>query len=296
MLVTVMGATGKTGTVVSERLLAAGVQVRALGRSADKLAPLVKAGAQAVVADANRSGDLTTAFRGADAVYAMVPPLVDSPDILGHYETVNGAIARALTESGVKRVVYLSSLGAELPSGTGPVVGLHRGEEKLKALPGLDLLFLRPGFFYENHFGALGLVKSQGLNGGATAPDVPVVQIAAHDVGEAGARALLAKDFSGVSFRDLYGPRDLSMAEATRILGSKIGKPDLKYAQFPDDGVVGGLKGAGFSENVARLFVEMSHAFNARKVVAHQPRTPANTGATTFEAFAQIWAQAYQGA
>jgi uncharacterized protein YbjT (DUF2867 family) len=154
MLVTVMGATGKTGHVVAERLLAAGVQVRALGRSPDNLAPLAKAGAQPVVADVNRSTDLTAAFRGADAVYALVPPLLTAPDILAHYDKVNGAIASALSESGVKRVIYLSSIGADQPSGTGPVVGLHRGEEKLKALPGLDLLLLRPGYFYENHFGA----------------------------------------------------------------------------------------------------------------------------------------------
>src|SRR5216110_3209447 len=122
MLVTIMGATGKTGQVAAEQLLAAGVQVRALGRSAEKLSGLVKAGAQPVVGDVNRAADLTAAFRGADAVYAMVPPDFAAPDVLQHYEVINGAIATALVESGVKRVVYLSSLGAELPAGTGPVV------------------------------------------------------------------------------------------------------------------------------------------------------------------------------
>lgn len=293
MLVTVIGATGKTGKVVSERLLAAGVQVRALGRSAEHLAVLAKAGAQPVVADGGRSSDLTAAFRGADAVYALVPPNFGTPDILGHYEQFNGALATAIVESGVRRVVYLSSLGAELPAGTGPVVGLHRGEEKLKSLPGLDLLLLRPGYFYENHFGSLGLIKAQGVNGGATAPDVPVVQISSRDVGEAAAKALIDGDFSGVSVRELCGPRDLTFTEATAILGSKIGKPELKYVQFPDEGVVAGLTSAGFSESLARAFVEMSHAFNARKVVPHQPRTPATTGKVTFESFAEAWGQAY---
>jgi len=294
MLVTVMGATGKTGKVVAERLLAAGVQVRAFARSAEKLASLTKAGAQAVIGDVKRAADLTAAFRGADAVYAMVPPEYGAPDVLKHYEVIDGAIASAITESGVKRVAYLSSLGAELPSGTGPVVGLHQGEEKLRGLPGLDLLLLRPGYFFENHFGAMGLIKSQGVNGGATNPDVPFVQIASADIGVIAARALQARDFSGVSVRELVGPRDLSMSETTRILGAKIGKPDLKYVQFPDEGVVAGLKQAGFSENLSRSFVEMSHAFNERKVVTHQPRTPANTGTTTFESFAEIWAQVYK--
>jgi uncharacterized protein YbjT (DUF2867 family) len=294
MLVTVMGATGKTGKAVSERLLAAGVQVRALGRSADKLAPLQKAGAQPVAADATKAADLTAAFRGADAVYALVPPNLTTPDILAHYEQVNGALAAAVAESGVKRVVYLSSIGADRVAGTGPVVGLHRGEQKLKALPGLDLLVLRPGYFYENHFGAIGLVKSQGVNGGATNPDVPVTMIASRDIGEIAAKALVAKDFSGVTVRDLFGPRDLTMSECTRILGSKIGKPDLPFVQFPDEGVVGGLKSAGFSESLARAFVEMSHALNSGVMKATQPRAPGNTGTTTFESFADIWAQVYQ--
>ena len=294
MLVTVMGANGKTGHVVAEQLLAAGVQVRALGRSADRLAALTRAGAQPAIGDVHSTTDLTAAFRGADAVYALVPPRLDAPDILAHYEQINGAIATALAESGVKRVVFLSSLGAELPSGTGPIVGLHRGEEKLKKLPGLDLLFLRPGYFYENHFGSLDLIKSQGVNGGATAPDVPVVMIASRDIGEAAAKAIVARDFSGVTVRDLYGPRDLTFAEATAILGSKIGKPDLKYMRFPDDGVVAGLTSAGFSHSLASGFVEMAHAFNEGKIVGHQKRTPANTGKITFESFAEIWAQGYQ--
>jgi uncharacterized protein YbjT (DUF2867 family) len=294
MLVTVMGATGKTGTVVAQRLLAAGVQVRALGRSAEKLAALTKAGAQPVLAEATNAGDLAAAFRGADAVYVLVPPMYQSNDALAYYDQVNGAVATAISESGIKRVAYLSSLGAELPGGTGPITGLHRGEERLKKLPGLDLLLLRPGYFYENHFGAIGLIKSQGVNGGATKPDVPVAQIAAGDIGVAAARALEQRDWTGVAVRELVGPRDLSMAESTRILGSKIGKPDLKYVQFPDEGVVAGLQAAGFSENLARLFVEMSHAFNEGKVTTHQKRTPANTGPTTLETFAESWAGAYQ--
>jgi uncharacterized protein YbjT (DUF2867 family) len=294
MLVTVMGATGKTGKAATERLLADGIQVRALGRSSEKLAPLAKAGAQPMVADANKAAELTTAFRGADAVYALVPPSIGAPDVLAYYERINGAIASAIGESGVRRVVYLSSLGAELEAGTGPVRGLYAGEQLLKAIPGLDLLLMRPGYFYENHFGSLGLIKSQGINGGAIAPDVPVTTLAAPDIGEAVASALAKRDFSGTVVRELCGPRDLTMAEATRILGSKIGKPELGYVQFPDAGFIAGLESAGFSHSMATSFAEMSHALNTRRMKPHQPRTPANTGITTFESFAETFAQAYK--
>lgn len=294
MIVTVMGATGNTGSVVAEKLLAAGVEVRALGRSSDKLAPLAKAGAKPVVADVLSQAQLSAAMRGSDALYAMIPPLYTTPDILGYYEQAADSIARAIAESGVRRVVFLSSIGAELDRGTGPVVGLHRAEAKLKALAGIDLLLLRPGYFFENFFGSLGLIKQQGVNGGATAPDVPIAMIAARDIGVLAASALQKADFSGVSVRELVGPRDLTMTEATRIFGAKIGKPDLPYVQFPDEGVIAALQPAGFSRDVAEKFVEMSHAFNARKVQLTQPRTPATTGPTTFESFAEGLAKAFQ--
>jgi hypothetical protein len=96
--------------------------------------------------------------------------------------------------------------------------------------------------------------------------------------------------------RELFGPRDLSMAEVTTILGSRIGKPDLKYVQFPDQGFIEGMKSAGFSEAVALLFAEMAHAFNEGKIKPHQKRTPTNTGATSLESFAETWSQAYNAA
>jgi uncharacterized protein YbjT (DUF2867 family) len=296
MIATVMGATGNTGHVVAEKLLAGGVQVRAIGRSADRLAALVSKGAKAVVGDVQSAADLTAAFRGSDAVYAMVPPFYSAPDVIAYYEQVGAVIARAIAESGVRKVVFLSSLGAELDAGTGPIVGLHRVEEKLKAVRGIDLLLLRPGYFFQNFFGSLGLIKHQGVNGGATKGDVPINMIAAGDIGALAAAALLEGDVTGVSVRELFGPRDLTMTEATRIFGAKIGKPDLPYVQFPDEGVIGGLQGAGFSRNIAESFVQMSHAFNAGKIRATQPRSATNTGTTTFESFAEVLAGAYRAA
>jgi uncharacterized protein YbjT (DUF2867 family) len=294
MTITVLGATGKTGRAATERLLARGVQVRAVARSASKLVELEKMGARTAAVDVYDVTALTETLRGSDAVYALIPSDYHAPDLLGQYARSADSIARAVLASGVRRVAVLSSLGAELPSGTGPIAGLHSVEERFKSLTGVDLLVLRAGYFYENHFGTLGLIKSQGINGAATAPDVPMATIEPRDVGAAAADALASADFSGVSVRELVGPRDLTMSEATRILGAAIGKPDLKYVQLPDEAVVKALKGAGLADDAARLLVEMSHAFSERKVRPQQPRTPKNTGPTTFESFAQQFAAAYR--
>ena len=104
----ITGATGHTGNEVAEKLLAQGEQVRVVGRSAKRLEPFVKKGAEAFVADITDTGALTKAFSGAKGVYAMIPPDVSAPDVLAHYQRVGDALAAAIEKSGVKYAVVLS--------------------------------------------------------------------------------------------------------------------------------------------------------------------------------------------
>jgi uncharacterized protein YbjT (DUF2867 family) len=294
-MITVMGATGHTGGAAAARLLDAGETIRVIGRSADRLQPLVARGAEPAVGEITDAAFLTRAFTGAEAIYVMVPPDYRDADYFGRYKRIGDAVQTALTAAGATRIVLLSSVGAELPSGTGPIAGLYREEERLKQLPGIDLLILRPGPFYENEFGTLGLIKHMGINGGVVPGNVPIQGIAAADIGAFAADALRARDFSGISVRELFGPEDLTYDEITRITGEAIGKPDLKYVQFPAQDYVNGLiQGAGFPKEIADLFLEMSLAVAEDKLKFHGPRTPANTGKTTFEQFAkQALAPAY---
>jgi len=295
MTVTVLGATGKTGGAAVERLLAAGVAVRAVARSADKLGKLASKGVQPVAADLGDPAALAAALRGSDAAYLMVPSDYTKPDLLGEYARAADSIARAVQDAGLRRAVLLSSLGADAPSGTGPIVGVRGVEERLKAIPGLNLLILRPGYFYENNYGTLGLIKHQGINGGALAPDVAITTIAAADVGWIAGEALRSPNFSGTVVRELAGPRDLTMLDMTRALGKAIGKPDLAYVRFPDEGYVEGLKSAGFAPDAARLFLEMAQGFNDG-VVRPAPGIEKVRTTTTFDSFADAFAQAYRAA
>ncbi len=295
MIVTVLGATGKTGGTAAERLLSAGTQVKAVARSADKLAALAKKGAQTVSADVTDAAALTAALRGSDGAYLMIPSDYTKPDLLGQYARATDAIARAVQDSGIRRAVLLSSFGGEAAAGTGPIVGLHAAEQRLRAIAGLNLLILRPGYFYENNFGTLGLIKHQGINGGAIDPDVAIPTIAAADIGVVAADALNRPTFAGSAIRELRGPRDLTMIDMTRALGKAIGKPELPYVRFPDQGYVDGLKSAGFDPDAARLFLEMAQAFN-KALVGPQPDAEKLRTTTPFEVFADAFAQAYRAA
>jgi uncharacterized protein YbjT (DUF2867 family) len=291
-MIAVMGASGNTGRAVAEALLGRGEQVRVIGRDASRMGALASRGAEVATADAADAASLARAFAGAEAAYTLIPPDPRAADFTAFQGRVGEATVRALREAGVRRVVFLSSVGAELPSGTGPIAGLHAQEERLRTL-GIATLLLRPGYFFENLHASLPLIRQQGVNGGAIAPDVRFAMIATRDIGAAAAAALVARDFSGVQVRNLLGPRDLSMAEATRILGAAIGRPDLAYVQFPYEAFGAALEGAGLSADMARLYVEMSKAFNEGRIQAVGGRTAASTTPTTLESFADELAAAY---
>lgn len=146
----------------------------------------------------------------------------------------------------------------------------------------------------ENHLGAIPVIKTAGANGGGIRPDVPFAMVAAGDVAAAGAELLLAPTFTGDATREVYGPRDYSLREATAILGAAIGRPDLAYLQFPLADVRSGLLSAGFSPDVAVALVELQAGFNDGRVMSTVKRTAANTTRTTLEEFArEVFAPAY---
>lgn len=291
-MITVMGATGHTGKQITETLLKAGEKVRALGRSESKLAELRRAGAETLSGDASDAAFLTSAFRGADAVYALLAVDPNMPNYRAEQDRQGEAIVAALRASGVRYVVALSSLGADLSAGTGLIAGLHAQEERLKQLRDTNILLLRPGSFFENFYQSLGLIKQAGINGDSVEADLAIPMIATRDIADVAAQALRARDWQGVVVRELLGQRDLSHNEVTRILGARIGKPDLRYVQFSCADEQQALVQAGLSESFARLYVEMTRAFSEGKIKA--VRTPGNTTPTRFEDFADELARAYK--
>ena len=292
-MITVMGATGNTGKKIAEKLLIAGERVRALGRTEGKLAELQNAAAEVFAGDTNDAAFLTKAFRGTDAVYTLLPTDPSSPDYRAAQDRQGEAIATAIRDSRVKYVVALSSLGGDLSKGTGVIEGLHAQEERLKQLEGVNVLLLRPVSFFENFYNSLGLIKQEGINGDSVVADVPMPMIATRDIAEVAATALAKRDWKGIVVRELLGQRDLSFAEATRIIGEHIGKPDLQYVQFSYADEANALVQVGMSESFANLYTEMTRAFNEKLIKPSNGRTPENTTPTRFEDFAAELAQAY---
>ena len=291
-----MGATGNTGSIVARTLLGEKQKVRAIGRSADRLEPLTTEGAEPFVCDVNDVAALTKAFSGAKAVYAMIPPSMTSDNYRAEQDRVSDAIAQAVQQSNVEYVVSLSSVGADQPQGNGPVAGLHYLEQILNQIPDLNALHLRPGYFMENTLAQVGIIKTFGISAGPLHSDLALPMIATRDIGSAAANALLALDFNGKQIHELLGERDLSYAEAAKIIGKAIGKPELKYVRMPDEQIRGAFLQMGMSANVADLILEMSAALNSGFMKSLEERTAENSTPTSFETFvAEEFVPLYRG-
>ncbi len=292
----ITGATGNTGSVVAERLLAAGKKVRVVGRDPKRLEKLTGKGAESFIADATDERALTNAFAGASAVYAMIPPNIGAPDVRAYMESVSDNLRSAIGKNGVKHAVVLSSFGADKSHGTGPVAGLHSLEKKLEGIPGLNTLFVRAGYFMENLLPQAGVIKSMGSMAGPVTADLPLPMIATRDIGAYAAEALLKLDFAGKSTHELQGTGDITYVTTAKIVGGSIGKEDLTYKQVPAAQLKPVLMQMGMSSNMADLLLEMADALDSGQMKALEPRSPANTTPTTLETFvAEVFLPAYRG-
>jgi len=291
----VIGATGHTGSVIAKRLLAQGKMVRVVGRDAERLSSLVALGAEPFVAEISNKKAIAGAFSGAEAAYVMIPPDLANPDYHAYQDQVTEAIASALEKGAPGHVVLLSSVGADKPGKTGPIAGLHRTEERLNRISGLNALYLRAGYFMENTLPQASVIQQMGATAGPLDPGLKVPMIAARDIGTVAADALLGLKFQGHQTQELLGQRDLSMTEVTAVIGRAIGKPELQYRQISYDQFRGFLLQMGASERSADMMAEMAEAENSGYVRALETRSPRNTTPTSYEDFvAADFLPAYQ--
>jgi len=288
--IAVMGATGHIGAALTENLLAKGHEVRALGRDPKKLGALAAKGAKPKSGTFTDAAVLADAFAGSEAAFVMVPPSYGEADFGAYQDRQADAIVKALQKAGVRKVVMLSSVGAQQAEGTGPIKGLHRMEKRLRQSGGPDVVHLRPSYFMENHFFAIPTIKSMGINGSPLKPDVALGQIATKDIAQKAAELLDRADFRGSSIVELAGPKDLTMTQVTPVLGRAIGKPDLAYVQFPYADAEKALSGMMPAASAA-LMVEMYRGMNEGLVV---PETPPQRTKTSIEDFASVFAAAFK--
>lgn len=291
----VMGATGQIGRAIAEELLRRGHEVRAVARDLTKLETLRVKGARVHPASFDDATAITEAFRGASAVFSFIPPGYGADDFGVFQDRVGEAIAAGIRNAEATHALDLSSLGADLPQGTGPILGLHRHEKRLESIPGLAVLHLRPGYFMENLLWSIPAIRTQGIHPSALRGDLPIAMVATRDIGAKAADLLDRLDFRGRTVVEFQGPHRVTMKEATAAIGRAIGKPDLPYVQVTYEDSERAMLGMGMKPSIVGLMTEMTRALNDGKIEPRQPAAPDRQGMTSIEHFAQIFAKAYRG-
>jgi NAD(P)H dehydrogenase (quinone) len=275
----VLGATGNTGKVVAETLLAQKKAVRVVLHDAVKGEAWKARGAEVAVADVEDGAALGRALKGADGAYVLLPPAFSSSQVRADNDRRAQSLAAAIEAASVGHVVMLSSVGAQHPDGTGPILYLHDAEATFSRTRAA-VTFLRAAYFMENWGGSLYAV-GQGVLPTFLLADKAIPMVATRDIGLAAAR-LLAQRGSGKRVIELAGPREYSPRDVAAALGRIVGKPIVAQQQ-PEEGMGVALMGAGMNSEWARLFQELTRGVNMGRV-AWEGGHPLWRGETDVEA------------
>jgi len=290
----ITGSAGHISKPLAEKLLSKGHSVTVISRNAQSLTDLIAKGAVPAIGSVEDVDFLIKTFQGADAVYTMVPPNMAVTEWKNFIEKIGKNYANAIKASGVKYVVNLSSLGAHLPEGVGPVSGLYRVENALNTLTDVNIRHLRPGYFYPNLFAQLSMIKKLGITGGNFGGNENKLVLSdPADIAEAAAQELLDLHFSGHSVCYLASD-EKTPEEIAKILGTQIGKPELAWVVFTDEQATSGAVQAGLSEEIATNYAEMGNAIRTGKMAEdYFKHRPATLGKIKLQDFAKTFAAVY---
>ena len=291
--ITILGATGNVGSKTVNNLLGKGHTLRIIARHADKLQEFAnKDGVEIHAGDSFDSSFLAQVMKGSDVALLMMPTSLEAQNAGDYQDKMGNAQIEAMKKSGIKKVLFLSSVGGHTEEHTGMVAGLARQELRLKQLEDVDVLILRPSYFMENFLTNISLIKNMGINGSTISTDKHFPIIATADIAKVAAEKLNDLSWKGKAILPLLGPKDYSMNEVTRALGASINKPDLQYIQLPDEQAKQSMLQWGISESVAQAYVEMTEGINLGYFNTEK-RDASSTTQTTIEEFAKTFAYVY---
>ncbi|MEJ1238371.1 NAD(P)H-binding protein [Chryseolinea sp. T2] len=287
----ITGSIGHISKPIIEALVNAGKEVVVITSSNDRVKEIEALGANAVVGQVQDAAFVKDVFRGADVVYTMIPPIWQTSNWKSSQLEVAKTYADAIEENGIRYVVNLSSIGADIGSGVGPVDALHDFEKMLNGISSLNVKHLRPSFFYYNLLAQIGLIKQAGFMGANYGAD-SVFLVHPKDIAQAAAEELLSLSFEGNSVRYVIGD-ERTGREIAQVLGRAIGK-ELNWVEFTDEQQKHGLLQAGLSETHASGYTDMGMSLRQGNMQRDAKKNKPVFAATKLEDFAKEFAAAFK--
>jgi uncharacterized protein YbjT (DUF2867 family) len=291
MNITLTGSLGNISKPLTEILVKAGHKVTVISSNADRADEIKALGATPAIGQVTDVPFLAQAFKGADAVYTMVPPNFGAAEWKNYIAGIGQNYADAITAAGVTKVVNLSSIGAHLEDGTGPVTGIHRVEEIYNKLDGVAIKHLRPGFFYTNFYANVDMIKHANIIGSNFGADTNMVLVHPNDIALVAAEELQS-DFTGKSVRYIASD-EKTAGDVAKALGTAIGKPELPWIEFTDADNIAGAIGAGLPEEIATNYTEMGASVRTGKMFEDYFKNKPILGKTKLADFAKEFAKTF---
>ncbi|WEK18252.1 MAG: NAD(P)H-binding protein [Candidatus Pedobacter colombiensis] len=293
MKYTLTGSLGNISKPLAQALIDAGHQVTIISSNADKAKAIEALGATAAIGSITDVAFLTKAFAGADAIYTMVPPNFGAGDYRAYISGIGRNYVAAIQAAGISKVVNLSSIGAHLSDGTGPIKGLHDVEQLFNSLENVSVKHLRPAYFYVNFYGNIDMIKHAGILGGNYGESTSLIMAHPEDIAAVAAEEI-QKPFNGQSIR--YIASDIRTAgEVASVLGAAVGKPELKWVEFTDEQALDGMIQSGLPKEIAKNFVEMGTAVRSGKLREDYDINPPILSKRKLEDFAKEFAAHFEG-
>ena len=253
-IIAVTTAAGDVGSRVAQFLIHAGVSPRLLVHDASRLPEAVGAVSDVWVGDQGDARYVTESLSGVEALLAVVPTNLVCEDPVADALKLGRILVEAVQRHQVRRVVFLSSGGAEHKDSN--LIGVLGDIEDLFNATGVDTVHLRPGYMYSNL-----LMNVEELKGGTLSTNIPLNLPTAwndpRDVGEVAAARLLSQHWSGQRVLDLSGPQDLSFGEVAGIISESTGN-QVKAIQAPEEESKKAMLDAGMNAAAVEALLAMS--------------------------------------
>lgn len=292
MKVVVTGSLGHISQPLAKELIQKGHSVTVISSKPEKQKDIEALGATAAIGSLENADFLASVFSGADAAYLMVPPDFNLTDQRAHYRTIGNAYAQAIQQSGLRRLVHLSSIGAHLAEGTGFILGSHDTENILNKLPDIAITHLRPGYFYYNLLNFAGMIKAQGFIGANYGDNDKIVMAAPADIAAAAAEEITTIT-AGKKIRYVTSS-DCTCNEIAQILGTAIGKPALKWVTISSEEMQKGMEQRGVPAHLVDNFIELGASLHNGKLREdYDQQKPSVTGKVKLIDFAKEFAAAF---
>ncbi|MCJ8155409.1 NAD(P)H-binding protein [Chryseobacterium sp. SSA4.19] len=292
MKIVITGSLGNVAKPLAQQLIKEGHEVTVISSNPSKKVEIESLRGKAAIGSITDLDFLMRTFRGADSVFVMTPPNMGNINIVENTVNAGKNYADAIKKAHVKKVVMLSSVGAESPVETGPIKGLHHIEKLYSDLENVSVTFLRAGYFYINFFNDIPMIQNAGIIGGNYPEHTGIPLVHPNDIAKAAAEELL-KISEGKNIR--YAVSDIrTPSEFAAILGAAIGKPALPWIEFTDEEYINGALQAGLPQEMAELYAEMGKGMRTGIVQADfvEHGSPVMTG-TTLEDFATEFASRF---